>query len=105
MALDIVVMAGGAVHLADGWGKLWSSLTSAAPGVTDMMNTVGVLLMVGAFFKFLWDKRKNGGGDMSKIVWTAAFGAAMSAPGMLMPILLKVIDWCCNFALAAFNIA
>lgn len=92
---DLVILAG-KVNLQGGWAKVWNSISSAVPGLTGLMTSIGVILVAYAIGKWIWDKRKGGGGNSSGVFWTIVVGALFAAPAVVIPILLKFADWIAN---------
>lgn len=82
--------------LKDGWNAVWAAVTAGAPGLSTLLLSVGVVLMVIALGKWLWDKRKGGGGNSSALLWTAVVGAALAGPEVIFPIMLGIVDWLIN---------
>lgn len=83
-------------NLKDGWDAVWSAVKTGAPGLSELLLSVGVVLMVFALGKWLWDKRKGGGGNSSALLWTAVVGAALAGPEVIFPIMLGIVDWLIN---------
>lgn len=72
------------------WDNTWGSIESAlGPNVVKFVGIVGMLLVVSAVISYIWTKRK-GGGDTSKVIWTLAIGALLTAPNLISVILLFV---------------
>lgn len=92
-----------AINLKGGWATVWSAVKSAAPGLGPLLTSIGVILVVFALGKWLWDKRKGGGGNSSSLAWTALVGAALAGPEIIFPILLGFIDWGINFVVGIFS--
>lgn len=84
------------INLKGGWAAVWAVVDKAAPGLSALMLSVGVILVVFALGKWLWDKRKGGGGNSSALMWTAIVGAALAGPTVIFPILLGLVDWVLN---------
>lgn len=93
-----VPLAGDVVNFKDSWSTVWSALTSGWPGLTTAMSVIGVVLVVVAVISWAWARRK--GGNMSqgsdKIVGALIIGGLLSAPGLLIPLVLQILDWIIN---------
>lgn len=100
----IIPMAAGKINLESGWKNVWGIVKSAAPGLSELLLAIGVILVVFALGKWLWDKRKSGGGDSSALMWTAIVGAALAGPEILFPLLLKLVDWLLNGVLGILKL-
>lgn len=91
MLLELIEMKS---KLKDGWKAVWSAVTAGTGnGLGTLLLSVGVILMVLALGKWLWDKRKGGGGNSSALLWTAVVGAALAGPEVIFPIMLGIVDW------------
>lgn len=84
------------VSLKAGWTTLWGSVSSAAPGLTSMLTVIGVALVLIAVIGWIWQRRRGGGGQSSGMIWTLVVGAVLSAPAVVIPILLTIVDWIIN---------
>lgn len=91
---DMILMQ---IKLKDGWAGLWGAVEKAmGTQFTTLLSIIGVALVVFALGKWLWDKRKGGGGNSSALIWTAIVGAALAGPQIVFPILLTFVDWIIN---------
>lgn len=98
------------VNLAGGWDDFWSGISGATgfDGVQALMTAVGALIVVMAIGKWLWEKRRGGGGGgggkgSEGVLWALALGAILSAPGGLIPLILKVLDFVANGVIGVFQ--
>ncbi|GAA2040459.1 hypothetical protein GCM10009720_21100 [Yaniella flava] len=89
----------GVTDFKGGWDRVWSTLTSSAPGLEMAMNIIGVILIVAAILSYLWQHRKGSGwgNGTAIIIGAAILGTALLAPAILFPLLLGVIDWLIAF--------
>lgn len=93
--LDIVA-AGDKVDLSSGWSTLWSGLTGSGnmANVMKILTAIGVVLLLGSLLGWIWGKRKGGslasGGAGVFIVLIV--GCILSAPNLLLPAVLGIID-------------
>ena len=99
MANTDVLMSAGPIDLAGSWSTLWSAVESAlGTKLTTLMAVVGTIIVVMALVKWAWDRRRGqGGGGGSQAIWGALLvGAILSAPGVILPIMLQVVDAIAN---------
>jgi hypothetical protein len=97
------VAAGGDVNLADGWDKLWNPIKSSFPALPTLLSIVGVAVVVLAIGKYVWDRRRGGGGDSKRLGWAMVIGALFAAPALVLPLALKVVDWIINTVVQVFQ--
>lgn len=91
------------VNLKASWGKFWGDFSLAVgTQLLGMITMVGMLLVVGAVLKWLWDRRRSGGGmgggmgGANTVMWTLLLGATLAAPGLLIPLFLQLLDGIAN---------
>lgn len=100
---------GGQVHLKDNFNQFWSSLTGAAGmnGIVKLAAIVGVALVAWALIKWAWDRRRGGGagGQHQGVMGALLIGAILSAPSVLLPILLTFLDVIVNGGIKIYNSA
>lgn len=105
-ALALVPMAGD-IDLSASWDTFWTAVSGPAGPILSLLSVVGVLLVVMALVKWAWDRRRGGGGGMgqqSSAVWGALLvGSILSAPNILIPMLLLVMDVIANAGISVFN--
>lgn len=94
------------VNLASGWSTLWSAISGAiGTQVTGLLTIIGVIIVVLAVGKWIFDKRRGGrvteGTD--RILWALVAGALLAAPQVIIPIFLNVLDAIINAILAVAN--
>lgn len=86
-------------NLSGGFSDAWSKVTAAVPGLTGLLNLVGVVLVSYAIGKFIWDRKRGGGGQGGAggggqgLIVMLIIGALCTMPGIVFPILLKFADW------------
>lgn len=105
----IAVPAG--VDFSSGWNGLYGAFTAAVGTQFALgMSMFGVGLLVFALIKFLWEKRKGTGsglggsnGGLSPLGWTLVFATLMVAPGILIPLFLKIGELVADFGIALFK--
>lgn len=94
----------GSVDLVSGWSSVWSSVTSAVGSkLTNLMTAVGVIIVVFALGKWLWERRRGGGGSHSGLIYSMAVGGLLAAPEVIIPVLLTIIDYVINAVVGVFS--
>ncbi|GAB2733291.1 hypothetical protein [Nocardioides pakistanensis] len=97
------------IDLSGAWDKFWGAITAAsgADQIINLLGIIGVALVAMALIKWAWDRRRGGGGGMgqqSSAVWGALLiGAILSAPGVILPILLTFMDVIANAGISIWN--
>ncbi|MGL5825514.1 MAG: hypothetical protein ACRCYU_11980 [Nocardioides sp.] len=102
------VLAAKDVDLSGSWKTLYDAVSGPAGPLLSLLAVVGVAIVVIALVKWAWERRRNGfsggGGRDSGAVWGALFvGVMLSAPTVLLPILLTVMDLIANGAISIWN--
>lgn len=87
------------VNLRGGWNDLINAL-SLPNGLWVLLTGAGVIIVVTALFKLLWDKRKGSGGGLSTILTPLCIGALLAAPRNVLPLLLWICDLVVNAAIS-----
>ena len=96
------------VDFTSGWNALYGAFTAAVGTQFALgMSMFGVGLLVFALVKFFWDKRKGtggglggAGGGLSPLGWTLVFATLMVAPGILVPVFLRICELIADFGMA-----
>ena len=92
------------VDLKGGWAKVWSAIGTALGNLAGLLTAFGVIIVVFAVLKWLWDKRRGGGGQgNSTLGWAMGFGAILAAPGLLIPLTLGLVDVLINAVINIVN--
>lgn len=91
------------VNLEGSWSQLWGRISGVAPGLFTLLAMIGVGLLVFALATFIWKKR-SGGANPQSLMWSAAIGALLSAPSIIIPMLLKLIDLVINLVLGVIKV-
>jgi len=93
------------VNLSTNWSSINSSLTSALGGsqLSSMLAIVGTVLVVFAVAKWLWDRRRNQGGNHQALLYTLVFGGVLAAPDVIIPMLLSILDVVINLGINLVN--
>lgn len=87
------------VDLAGAWDKIWSAVSAVAgTEVTTLLTFIGVILVIFAIGKFIFDKRRGGGATsgLTAVIWTLIAGGLLAAPNLIIPLALTLLDWVAN---------
>lgn len=95
------------VNLKGGWDSVWGAVKAGFPGIGTLLTVVGVILVLGALLKFVWERRRGGGmAQGAQPLWGALIpGAVLCAPALLIPMFLGILDWIINIAIKLANAA
>lgn len=86
-------MDGKTLNLSGAWDTFWRNISGGNFGqFLTLLAVIGMLIIVAGIVKYLWDKRRGGGGNTNALVWTIVVGAVLAAPALIIPILLAAID-------------
>lgn len=89
-----------AVNMASKWAALWAKVNQGDwATLSQLLTWVGIVLIIFAFGKWLWDKRRGGGGGMggsTSVIVAAVIGGLLSAPEILIPVVLTIADLLVN---------
>lgn len=92
------------VDLSGAWSTFWGAVTSSAgTGLTGFLSVLGVMVLIGALVGYLWQRMRNRGGDSGKLLWAAAVGATLAAPGVIFPLMLGLMDMIANAAISVWQ--
>jgi hypothetical protein len=90
------------VALTAAWNTFWGAINRGEfSKLMTIITVIGVLAFLFALVGFAWQKRKGGGGNTKGLWWALIIGALASAPNVLIPILLTIVDLIVNI-LAGF---
>lgn len=92
------------IALADSWGKIWGAISGSFGGLATMLAIIGLFIILGSVGKWLWDKRKGGGGGMGKMAIPLLIGVILAGPGVIIPIFLRLLDFVVNGLIALFKV-
>jgi RsiW-degrading membrane proteinase PrsW (M82 family) len=93
----------GAIDLAGSWNTAWTAISGSLGAFSSLLAVIGTLLVVFAIVGYIWERRRGGGGNHSKLIYTLVIGAVLSAPGVVIPALLTAIDFIVNALLSLLN--
>ena len=89
------------VNFQSGWSTVWNSVSGA---VGTQLTAIGVVLVVFAIIRWLWDRRRSGfQGNHSGLLWTFGVGAVLAAPDVVIPLLLGLADLVTNAVIGLFG--
>lgn len=90
------------VDFTAAWTTFWGAINRGEfSKLMTIITVIGVLVFLAALAGFAWRKRKGGGGDTKGLWWALVIGAVASAPNVLIPIALTIVDLVVNI-LAGF---
>ena len=99
-----LVAAGGStkIDLEGNWNDFWSQIVKDpdTQALLVKVGWIGALIAVSSILTFFWQKRKGrggqGGGMSSVPVYAFVVGAILSAPGVMIPKILQLLDIALN---------
>lgn len=100
--IQAVPMAG--VNLSGGWSTFWGAVRPNVGGLMTLLTIAGMLIVLGAIFKYFWDKRRGGGGNTSGLMWSLLIGAILAGPDLFIPGILKIADLFINAVLSLLKV-
>lgn len=85
----------GDTKFAAGWTTFWGKVSGVSGGLLDDIAMIGMVMVVFAFGKWLWDRRRGngGGGGGSGLIITIIVGAILASPTTIIPGVLTIADW------------
>jgi RsiW-degrading membrane proteinase PrsW (M82 family) len=86
----------GNIDLAGSWQTAWTAISGPLGNFSNLMAVVGTLLVVFGLVGYIWERRRGGGGNHQKLIYTIIIGAVLSAPGVVVPALLTALDFVIN---------
>lgn len=89
------------IDLVSAWSTFWSKIGASYTGtpIETVVTIIGIALIALTLLKFGWDKRRGGGAKQSPIWWTLALGGLLISPNVLIPAILRALQWVINLAL------
>lgn len=104
----MIPLAGKTFDLEGSWETLWTGIKgSTGQQVWTLLSVIGVAIVVGALIKWIWDRKRGGGGrglGNTGAIWGAlAVGALLTAPEIILPILLTILDAIVNAIIGIWN--
>lgn len=86
----------GSINLVTSWNTAWSDVSGPLSSFTNLMAVVGSVMVVFGIVGYLWERKRGGGGNHQKLIWTIVIGAILSGPSIMIPLLLTLIDYVVN---------
>jgi len=78
------------MNFVSGWNQLIGKIPG---GVLTVLTIIGVALIVIFVAKWIWGRRRGGGGGMSGFPWLAIiFGAILAGPTVTVPAILTILQ-------------
>ncbi len=87
------------IDLSGSWNQLWGRISGGAGGLFTALAMLGVGLLVWSLIVFIWKKR-SGGANPQSLIYSTATGAVLCGPNIIIPILLKFVDWIVDLVVA-----
>ena len=99
------MLGAASVNFQSGWSTVWKSVSGAVGAqLTTLLTAIGVVLVVFAIIRWLWDRRRSGfQGNHSGLLWTFGVGAVLAAPDVVIPLLLGLADLITNAVIGLFG--
>ncbi|MCC3299798.1 hypothetical protein [Arthrobacter caoxuetaonis] len=93
------------IDLGRGWDAAWASLTDGYPGLGSTLAFVGVAVVVLSLMQWAWAARRGRAqGQAAKPVWGALIiGSLLTAPTVIVPLLLGVLSTLINIVISLFR--
>lgn len=89
------------IDLAGNWDKLWNSLVSGGGATfTTGLGMIGVAVVLTVLLIAVINKMRGKGSGLGGMTWALIIGAICSAPTVVVPLILKLIDLIINLAIA-----
>jgi hypothetical protein len=81
------------VNFASDWTSIDAALNSAlGSSLITFLGVIGTILIIFSVVKYIWDKRRGGGGNHQHVMWTLLIGAILAVPAVVMPAVLTILD-------------
>lgn len=91
-----ILGATSSVDLAGAWTTFWSSVSGSLKGFMSTLAIVGMLLVVGSIVMYVWERRRGGQANHSKVLWTMLIGGILAGPNIFIPGILTLADYVVN---------
>jgi hypothetical protein len=94
------------IDFVSSWTTAWNSISAPLGSFTKFIGAIGALMVVAGVVGYVWERRRSGaGGNHQKLIWTIIIGAILSAPGVMIPVVLVIVDYIVNGIIAVLPIA
>ncbi len=97
-------MNGTSTDFAGSWAVFWGAVSGSMGNLPVLLGVIGMLMVVGAIFGWIFQRRKGGGGT-GKFILTLVIGAIIAGPQVIIPAILKVIDLASAALVSLINLA
>jgi hypothetical protein len=87
-----MIAAAASINLAGSWSTFWASTSKSIGTLTTLLTTVGMLLVIGAILKYVWERRRGGGSSPTTLLWTLLVGGVLAGPDVFIPTILTLAD-------------
>lgn len=84
------------INLAGSWTTFWTKISGSLGTFTNTLALVGMLLVVGAIVAYVWERRRGGQANHSKVLWTMLVGGILAGPNIFIPGILTLADFVIN---------
>lgn len=104
--MDAVATAGdaGPIDFEVAWNGMWPQIAAAlTPQRLHVLAMVGVAVVLVSLGGIVYRRSQGRNGREDSFVWTLLIGAVFAAPGFLVPLVLRGLDWVCNFVIGLFG--
>lgn len=84
------------ISLVERWDSLWGSISADYGGhsLSEIVGYFGIALIIASLGLYAWrNSRGRSGGGFSPIFYATILGAALSAPNMIIPFFLRVLEF------------
>lgn len=92
----------GDINLVTSWNTAWNDVSGPLSSFTNLMAVIGSVMVVFGVVGYLWKRKRGGGGNHQKLIWTIVIGAILSGPSVMIPLLLTLIDYIVNAVISIF---
>lgn len=93
--------ANGGPDFTSGWDTLWGDVVSQNPQITHVMSIAGLIVVVLSILSWAWQVSRGSrqGAAGKPVLWTLLFGSILVLPGVVIPVLLRILEIIAGFVL------
>lgn len=88
--------SGNIIDFSSQWDRLWADLSPELKGGLELAALIGMLLVVMSLAGYLWQRSRGQNAQLKTVLWMMLFGAVLCAPGIIIPLLLRIVDMVAN---------